>query len=96
MISLRFSFDGLRLIAGGSDGRTCAWEIASGAIIWSMPTASRKWIRSIAFSPDGETLAAAGDDGVITIRGTGEGRLLRALGSARTQFSVVSQDDEGR
>ncbi|CAA9541206.1 MAG: High-affnity carbon uptake protein Hat/HatR [uncultured Thermomicrobiales bacterium] len=75
--AVAFSPDGTLLAAGGCLGRgptgTCAeggvqrWETASGRLINGPLRIPASTVRAIAFSPDGRTLAAGGQDGTVIL-----------------------------
>jgi RNA polymerase sigma factor (sigma-70 family) len=70
------------------------WELASGKEIWNCPTPC--WGRSMAFAPDGKTLAWAGDN-VFAVHdaATGEERLRRE-GFGDTVLSLAFSPDGSR
>jgi WD40 repeat protein len=71
--SVAFSPDGQTLAAGtstaaGGDGVVWLWNVADRAHPTQLsepPTPGGGFVNSVAFSPDGQTLAAGNDDGVI-------------------------------
>jgi WD40 repeat protein len=68
---ISFSPDGKRLACGEfADGwsanRIRLWDVATRQLVYFEP-ANRGGIRSIAYSPDSKLLAAAGNDGVVTL-----------------------------
>ena len=71
--SIGMSRDGRRLVAGygDRDGNIVVWPIdADGKILDDQPTRSLKLgsrLRAVAMSPDGNDIAAAGDNGVICV-----------------------------
>jgi RNA polymerase sigma factor (sigma-70 family) len=72
-----FSPDGKRLAARGPDRRVHLWDVASGAVLPGF-AAGREDFGPVAFSPDGKTLAVAGD-GVIRILGADTGKEIVRL-----------------
>jgi WD40 repeat protein len=73
--ALAFSADGATL-AGGSfeDARLHLWEVATGKELQAFPKIGRD-VYSVAFAPDGKTVAAAGDNIHLYDLGTGKERL---------------------
>ncbi len=66
VFSLAWSLDGTLLMSGGTDGRLYWWEIDRETSPLGEP-AHEGWIHSIRLSPDGETVASAGEDGAIQL-----------------------------
>ncbi|HJS51594.1 MAG TPA: hypothetical protein VJ781_06810, partial [Pyrinomonadaceae bacterium] len=62
---IRLSPEGSRL-ATSEDGTLKLWDAATGLELLSIKTGAGK-IESIAFSPDGKTLAVAPSDGTIRL-----------------------------
>lgn len=61
-----FSPDGRMLAAGGSDGATRVWEVASGGLRYHFP-GHRAGVFSVTFSPDSRRLASASYDSTALI-----------------------------
>lgn len=62
---LAFSRDGRKLVSGSDDRTVRLWSLESGKLL-KQATADGAWgVFAVAFSPDGETIAAAGADGAI-------------------------------
>lgn len=53
---------GTNLISGSYDGSLIWWNADSGQVVHHVKDAHSKWIRRIAVSPDGKTLASVADD----------------------------------
>jgi WD40 repeat protein len=69
---------GKTVISGGYDGRLIWWDIESREQIRAV-AAHTKWIRKVAISPDGKTIASVGDDMVCRLWDATDGKLLREL-----------------
>ncbi|HIE96994.1 MAG TPA: hypothetical protein EYG03_24765 [Planctomycetes bacterium] len=54
--------NGDTLISGSYDGSLIWWDAATGDIRHCVKSAHEKWIRKVAISPDGTTVASVGDD----------------------------------
>ncbi|QDV38805.1 WD40 repeat domain-containing serine/threonine protein kinase [Tautonia plasticadhaerens] len=100
--ALDFSRDGLRVAAGFEDATV---------LVWGLPDADRRlefatvgpgdprlgWsIYSLAFSPDGLTLAVGDPDHRVTLRDAGTGALLRVLGTHDDTIKDLAFSPDGR
>jgi WD40 repeat protein/class 3 adenylate cyclase/energy-coupling factor transporter ATP-binding protein EcfA2 len=83
-----FSPDGRLLAAGDINhtpgatpyryGTVAVWDVRSGKLLWKERT-KRGWISAVPFSPDGKSMAAAREDGTVTIRDPRTGHIDRVL-----------------
>jgi RNA polymerase sigma factor (sigma-70 family) len=71
--ALAFSSDGRTLAGGGEDAQLRLWDVATGKGRMIFPKIGRR-IQSVAVSPDGKTVAAAGDRVYVYDTGTGKQR----------------------
>lgn len=62
-----FARGGSVLVAGGADHSLMTWDVATGRPFGPPRTVARAQINEVAVSPDGETIAAAGDDDLIRL-----------------------------
>jgi WD40 repeat protein len=87
-----FSPDGLTLAAvgfAGTDGVTAKiYDVASGALIRTLPTHSGDYSDSVAFSPDGSVIATGGETGAIEIWRASDGALLFSIPYAASVHNV--------
>ncbi|MEV4009050.1 PQQ-binding-like beta-propeller repeat protein [Nonomuraea angiospora] len=75
---MAFSPDGKVLATGEYSGRIRLWDVTTGEQIGpALPghpptneTGGRAWLREVAFSPDGTTLASTGSDGTLRLWNT--------------------------
>ncbi|MGZ3425081.1 MAG: WD40 repeat domain-containing protein, partial [Polyangia bacterium] len=62
--------------------------------IWSLDEALSGWIRGIAVSPDGRTVAVCGNDPAVKLYSVAEGRLIGAIeGHSTDVFSIAFHPD---
>jgi WD40 repeat protein len=69
---------GSTLVSGGYDGRLVWWDSAARKQVRAVD-AHKKWIRKVALSPDGKTIASVADDMVCRLWNAADGKLLREL-----------------
>jgi len=53
------------------------WRVADGALVWSVK--AEQEVERVAFSPDGKTLAAGGEDDLLRLFDASNGKLLKAI-----------------
>jgi WD40 repeat protein/DNA-binding SARP family transcriptional activator len=59
-------------------GTVAVWNVRTGRLLWRVRN-RHGWVHTVAFSPSGQLLAAAQEDGVVRIYDPSTGRLLRSL-----------------
>ncbi len=69
---------GKSVVSGGYDGRLIWWDTQTRKQIRAI-AAHTKWIRKLALSPNGKTLASVGDDMVCRLWDAADGKPLREL-----------------
>ena len=90
--------DGRLVAAGYSDWRHNAlyiWDVQSKTALFTIPEQPAE-INSVAFSPDGRTLATGGDDGVIRLWNTKTGAVRRAVTGFVDSVTDVKFTPDGR
>jgi WD40 repeat protein len=65
-------------VSGGYDGRLLWWDTETRTQIHALD-AHTKWIRKVAATPDGKTIASVADDMACRLWDAGSGKLLREL-----------------
>ena len=68
---------GKHLISAGSDRKIVWWDTGTRKPVRAIECAHAKWIRQLALSPDGHTLASIGDDMVCRLWDVGTGHVVR-------------------
>jgi WD40 repeat protein len=97
---LQFSSDGTKLLSAGGDIFSGdhiirLWDVAQGKEILS-PTGHSSGVKSIAISPDGNTVATSGRDGIIHLWERSSGKHLLRLEGYPAWRSRVSFSSDGR
>ena len=60
IVSLAFSPDGSRIVSGSWDGTAKVWDVLSGELLFTFAWGASQ-VNDVAWSPDGTTIAVAGD-----------------------------------
>lgn len=80
---LRWTPDSSLLITADSWGQVCAWKRANGWLepqpVWTIAGACSSWLRDLAISPDGKLLATCGNEPVVRVFSTSDGKLVHEL-----------------
>ena len=74
---IAFSQDGSRLVTGGAWEYVSLWDVSTVEQLYNM--ADGEPINSVAYSPDGKTIACGIDDGTIQIWDTSTGKLHNSI-----------------
>jgi WD40 repeat protein len=84
---------GMRFIDAGSEDKTITlWEVARGKILRTLQGDGT--VKSIALSPDGQTLATGSSDKTITLWEVSSGKVLRTiLGHLNEVYSIAFSPD---
>lgn len=83
IFSIAFSTDQQVLVAGGSDGIICLWNVATGNLIHQLQGhpffGEPRAVHAVAFNHDHSLLASGGEDGTVHLWRVADGRLLAVL-----------------
>ena len=93
--SVVFQAEPKRFFSADYHGVIRAWnyDAAQAAEAWTHPDAHRGWIRTLAVAPDGN-LVSAGNDRVIRVWSSSDGKLVREIGGLASQvFSLAFHPD---
>lgn len=70
---------GNTVVSAGYDGKILWWDLEGNRLARTTDNAHSRWIRHLAFSPDGSKLASVGDDMVCRIWNAQTGERIREL-----------------
>jgi WD40 repeat protein len=87
-----------RCITADSWGRVSCWKYSSEAKsepLWTVPDALAAWIRALAVSPDGKLVAVGGNDSVIRILSTQDGKLVRETNAVPHEIYSLAFHPDG-
>ena len=89
-----FSPDGRRVVTTGLDARAKVWDVASGALVATLP--HDQAVRHADFSPDGRRVATASDDRTTRIWDAATGKALTPMLRHAHQVVRVAFSPDGR
>jgi WD40 repeat protein/DNA-binding SARP family transcriptional activator len=102
---IAMSPDDKTVFAGVDDGTVILWDIATGRILWEQQ-AHTEWVQDVAFSPDGQLVAATFDDRIMFWQAA-DGQLIRQIESTvyrqkitfnptGKQFATIGSEEDSR
>ena len=83
------------LVTGGDDCHLAVWDLSNGALLKHF-RADDDWIRSLAFSNDGVTLATLSHNGSIKLWNTGEWKSTKTFSKVGNGAESISFSPDGR
>lgn len=83
VMSLLFSHDGKWIVTGHDGGAIRVWSLDTWRVVQEFQCCNRTWIRALALSPDGETLAIGAQSGQVVLWNMGARRAQPADGDSR-------------
>jgi len=94
----RIAFAGEFLLTADSWGRLIAWKYAAEKPepVWNLEHALAGWIRGIAISPDGGTVAVSGMDPIVKLYRVADGQLIAELGPHPTDVHSIAFHPDGK
>ncbi len=88
--------DGSRAFTGGYDGRLGAWPLGEpGPAAWLIE-AHAGWIRGVAISPDGATIATCGNDRLVKLWRAADGAALATCPGHESHVYAVAWRPDGQ
>jgi WD40 repeat protein len=96
--AVAFSPDGTLLAGGSSDENVYFWDVASGQLIRHVFTGDYNGVSSVAFSPDGKTLAVTnGENGSVLLLDVATGQKGKTLASPdQTVVIYIAWSPDGK
>jgi WD40 repeat protein len=95
--SIAFTRNGRRLAAAsGNTGKVALWDVQSHHRIATLHTGNRGPVNSVAFSPQGHTLAAGSENGTVQLWDARSHALLETLSADPNQVFSVAFSPDGR
>jgi len=105
--SMAFSPDGIILAAGSENGKVRLWQLTDGSLTKTLE-GHRQWVPSkydaqhissvisLAFSPDGTTLASGGIDGAVKLWRITDGSLTKTLKRHQKYVAALAFSPNGK
>jgi WD40 repeat protein/DNA-binding SARP family transcriptional activator len=88
---IAISPDDKTLLAGVDDGSVILWELATGQLLWEQQVQTQigeRWVQDVAFSPDGQVVAATYDDRIMLWQAA-TGQLIRQIDSSVNRQKIT-------
>lgn len=86
-----------QFVASASFGTIRIWDLKAGRLVRTLNGVhSKKWVRSLAISPDGKTLASGGDDNNISLWNLSTGKSIASIVAHRGTVNALAFSRDGQ
>jgi WD40 repeat protein len=95
--TLAFASDSTVLVSGGGEmGNALVWDLKTGGSLQPFPQVHTAWTWTIAFSPDGRTMATSGNDSRVVLWDFSKHRQIGPSLEMKNPVSTVTFFNDGR
>lgn len=94
--AVRFNPAGDQIATAGMDNAILIWANPPAAMPAKTLAGHTRWVRDLAYTPDGTRLVSVGDDRVVRIWNLADGKVLHALTGHTDWITALAIRDDGR